>query len=83
MSGPINPLIMTVAQEHIPPEMRGRVFGMVSAGAFVAAPLGMVLAGYLLEYSSITITILIIASGYLLVTVAQMFNKSLRAMNRS
>lgn len=82
MSGPINPLIMTVAQEHIPQEMRGRVFGMVSAGAFVAAPLGMVLAGYLLEYSSITITILIIAAGYLFVTVAQIFNKSLSAMNR-
>ncbi len=82
MSGPINPLIMTVAQEHIPQEMRGRVFGMVSAGAFVAAPLGMVLAGYLLEYSSITITIFIIAAGYLFVTVAQIFNKSLSAMNR-
>ena len=82
MSGPINPLIMTVAQEHIPPEMRGRVFGLLSAGAFVAAPLGMLLAGYLLEYTSIRITITVIAAGYLLVTAAQIFNKTLVAMNR-
>ena len=83
MSGPINPLIMTVAQEHIPAEMRGRVFGLLSAGAFVAAPLGMLLAGYLLEYTSIRITITVIAAGYLLVTMAQIFNKSLHTMNRS
>jgi MFS family permease len=82
MASPINPLIMTVTQEHIPPEMRGRVFGMISAGAFVATPLGMLLSGYLLELSSITFTILVIASGYLLVTVGQVFNKSLHAMNR-
>ena len=82
MSGPINPLIMTVAQEHIPPEMRGRAFGLLSAGAFIAAPLGMLLAGYLLEYTSIRITITVIAAGYLLVTAAQIFNKTLAAMNR-
>jgi len=82
-AGPINPLIMTVAQENIPADMRGRVFGMTSAGAFVAVPLGMLIAGYLVEFTSIKFTILIIAAGYLVVTITQVFNKSLEAMECS
>ena len=46
--GPGNPLIFTVAQERAPRELRGRVFGTVTA---IAAPLGMVLSGQLQHFS--------------------------------
>ncbi|HXV42421.1 MAG TPA: MFS transporter [Anaerolineae bacterium] len=80
-AGPINPILMTVFQERIPPEMRGRVFGMIMAIALMAAPLGMVLTGYLLERLTVTVTLLIIAACYLLVTIGQIFNPALRDMD--
>lgn len=76
-AGPINPVIMTVAQERVPPGMRGRVFGLMTSGAYIATPLGMLLIGYLVEYLSVTTTILLIAGGYFLVTTAQFFNQVL------
>jgi len=82
LTGPLNPLIMTVMQEQVPSQMRGRVFGMISAGAYIATPLGILLAGFLMESLSVYITISVIAAGYLLVTCTQIFNKSLLAMNR-
>jgi MFS family permease len=80
-AGPLNPLLMTVFQERIPAEMRGRVFGMLMAIALVAAPLGMVLTGYLVENLTVTTTLLIIAACYLLVTLGQLFNPALREMD--
>jgi MFS family permease len=76
-AGPINPVIMTVAQERVPHGMRGRVFGLMTSGAYIATPLGMLLTGYLVEFFSVTTTILIIAGGYFLVTTAQFFNRVL------
>jgi MFS family permease len=82
LAGPLNPIIMTVMQEQVPSQMRGRVFGLISAGAYIATPLGILVAGYLMESFSVFITISIIAAGYLFVTCTQIFNKSLLAMNR-
>src|SRR5574338_532956 len=42
-AGPINPIISTVIFERVPPAMRGRVLGPLTAGAWVAMPLGMLL----------------------------------------
>jgi MFS family permease len=76
-AGPINPVIMTVAQERVPAGMRGRVFGLMTSGAYIATPLGMLLIGFLVEYLSVSTTILFIAGGYFLVTTAQFFNQVL------
>jgi MFS family permease len=54
-AGPINPLLATIAQERVPTNLRGRVFGIVSAGAFAALPLGVLLAGYLLVTLSLLV----------------------------
>lgn len=80
-AGPINPLLMTVFQERTPAELRGRVGGITMAVAFVAAPLGMVLAGYLVERLTLTVTLAVIASCYLLVTVGQIFSPALHEMD--
>lgn len=79
--GPINPLVYTVAQERIPAEMRGRVFGMFTAIGFVAMPFGMVLTGYLLENTSLRITLIILAVGYLVMTLSLLVNPALHDMN--
>jgi MFS family permease len=46
-AGPLNPIIGAVEFERIPPNMRGRVFGAITAGAWLAMPLGMLLGGVL------------------------------------
>ncbi|NJM09008.1 MFS transporter [Candidatus Gracilibacteria bacterium] len=33
-AGPVNPLVMTLIQERVPPQLRGRVFGVLTAIAF-------------------------------------------------
>ncbi|MFN2204250.1 MAG: MFS transporter [Caldilineaceae bacterium] len=80
-AGPLNPVIMTVTQSRVPAEMRGRVFGMMSALAFMAAPLGMVVTGYCTERLGVSTTLAGIAFFYLLVTAIQAFNPTLRDMD--
>jgi predicted MFS family arabinose efflux permease len=45
LAGSINPLLVTVRHERIPPELRERVFSTFSAIASVAQPLGAALGG--------------------------------------
>ncbi|HYO92524.1 MAG TPA: MFS transporter, partial [Pyrinomonadaceae bacterium] len=73
-SGPLNPIIMTVMQERVPAEMRGRVFGTMTAGAYLAVPLGMLLAGYMIEWRGVRTTLLIQAGIYLIITLSLLFN---------
>lgn len=79
-SGPLNPIIMTMAQERIPAELRGRVFGITTALAMIAIPLGTILSGLVIEGAGIVVTLLIMAACYLLVTVTMFFNPSFRVM---
>ena len=48
-AGPLNPIIGAVEYERIPKNMRGRVGGAISAGAWSAMPLGMLAGGVLTE----------------------------------
>ena len=64
-AGPVNPLIATVYQERVPAGMRGRVFGLRSAVAMAAAPLGVLLGGVVIERWGLTV--LFGAQGALLV----------------
>lgn len=82
-SGPLNPIIMTVMQERVPAELRGRVFGTMTAGAYLAVPLGMLLTGYMVELTSVRTTLLIQASIYLAITLSLLINPALRQMNKA
>lgn len=82
-SGPLNPIIMTVVQERVPAEMRGRVFGTMTAGAYLAVPLGMLLAGYMVEWRGVGTTLLIQAGIYLAITLSLLVNPSLREMDKA
>ena len=82
-SGPLNPIILTVVQERVPAEMRGRVFGTMTAGAYLAVPLGMLLAGYMVEWKGVRMTLLAQAIVYLIVTLTLLINPALREMNKN
>jgi MFS family permease len=80
-SGPLNPIIGTVAQEHIPAALRGRVFGVISAGANMAMPIALIGVGYLLQVTSVQVVLLAEAVCYLAVTLSMLFSHSLRAID--
>ncbi|MDP9381026.1 MAG: MFS transporter [Chloroflexota bacterium] len=80
-AGPLNPIIQTVGYERIPAHMRGRVFGAVTAGAYVAMPLGVLVAGYALERIGISATLIAVAACYLVVTASLFLNPALREMD--
>ncbi len=69
-------------QERVPANMRGRVFGTMTAGAYLAVPLGMLLAGYLIQWTSVRTTLLLQAGCYLIITLSLLINPALREMDK-
>jgi MFS family permease len=80
-AGPLNPVIDTVFLERVPPAMRGRVFGVTQATAWVAIPLGVLVAGAIIETIGLRATLLASGGGYLAITVAARFSASLRDLD--
>ncbi len=78
--GPLNPLIMTVAQERIPEAMRARVFGAITAGVLIGIPVGTVASGYLVTLFGLKSTLLAMGISYLITTCSLLFNPGLRDM---
>jgi MFS family permease len=81
VGGPLNPLSVTVRQERIPAELRGRVFSTFSAIAMVSAPFGIALAGLLIEQRGLPWTLLIWAGCYTIVSVGMLFVPALRELD--
>jgi predicted MFS family arabinose efflux permease len=80
-SGPLNPLLATVAYERVPPHMRGRVLGATVAGAYLAIPAGALLGGLVVDRFGVGATLFGIGVCYLAVTSAGVFNPTLRQMD--
>ncbi|MEA4907672.1 MAG: MFS transporter [Chloroflexi bacterium] len=81
-AGPINPIIGAVEFERIPPDMRGRVFGAVTAGAWVAMPLGTLLGGLFTERFGLGPVLTLLGLAYLVTTLSIALVPDMRAMNR-
>ncbi|HUG16516.1 MAG TPA: MFS transporter [Thermomicrobiales bacterium] len=81
LAGPVSPLLMTLLQERTPDGMRGRVFGMVMATAWIAMPLGMLLSGLALEYFGVRATIIAITAGSVAASLTLFVNPALREMD--
>lgn len=79
-SGPINPLLMTIFQERTPADMRGRIFGMIQALAWLTMPLGMLAAGLALEQFGLRVTIAGVAIGFVGTTLTLLVNPSLHEL---
>jgi MFS family permease len=81
-AGPLNPVIDTVFFERVPDGMRGRVFGVTQAAAWIAVPLGVLVAGPLLEAAGIQGTIWIVFAIYLATTLAATIHPAFHGMDR-
>jgi MFS family permease len=68
-AGPLNPILMTVMQERVPAEMRGRMMGIIMAIAWVAIPAARLLAGFLIDGIGLIPAVSTMAIAYLVVTV--------------
>ena len=81
ISGPNGPLVATVLQERTPEGLRGRVFGTTTAIGFTAAPLGVAVAGYVVDAIGVRPTLIGSAILFLGVICALAYDRGLRAMD--
>ncbi len=81
-AGPLNPIIGAVEFERIPPDMRGRVFGAVTAGAWLAMPFGMLLGGVLTESFGAFPMLIGLGIAYFITTLSMAFIPAMKEMNR-
>ena len=81
-AGPLNPILGAVEYERIPKNMRGRVGGAISAGAWSAMPLGMLIGGVLTERLGVQPMLLGLGVIYLITTLSMAFIPAMKEMNR-
>jgi MFS family permease len=81
-AGPLNPIIGAVEYERVPKNMRGRVGGAVSAGAWSAMPLGMLIGGVLTEQLGVRPMLLGLGVIYFITTLSMAFIPAMKEMNR-
>jgi MFS family permease len=81
-AGPLNPIIGAVQFERIPPNMRGRVFGAITAGAWIAMPMGMLIGGVFTEKFGVILMFIGIAIAYFATTISMAFVPAMKEMNR-
>lgn len=81
--GPIDPLLNTIYQERTPQEIRGRVFGLIDATAFIAVAPGRLFAGYMIERFGVALALAIVGTGYVLMVLGMFLNPALRDMSRT
>jgi MFS family permease len=80
-TGPYGPIVMTIFQERVPADYRGRVFGMALALDNATTPLAILLTGYLLDAFGLTPILVALATINLVVTVAVVLHPALRGMD--
>jgi MFS family permease len=68
--------------ERIPPDMRGRVFGAITAGAWIAMPLGMLIGGVFTEKFGVIPMFIGLAIAYFTTTISMAFIPAMKEMNR-
>ena len=78
--GPVNPLIDTIAYERVPAAMRARVFGALTAGVMLGAPLGGLLAGVLAPAIGVEPSMLLFGVVYSVATLSLLVNPRLRVL---
>jgi MFS family permease len=81
-AGPISPIVGAVEFERIPPHMRGRVFGAITAGVGLAMPLGLLLGGVLTENLGTFIMMVGLATAQFILTLSMAFIPAMKEMDR-
>lgn len=81
-AGPISPIIGAIELERVPPHMRGRVFGAITAGVGLAMPLGLLVGGVLTEKLGIFVMMIGLAASQFLLTVSMAFLPAMKEMGK-
>ena len=81
-ASPLNPIIETALYERVPSGMRGRVFGSITAGAWLTMPAGMLLSGFLTETFGLQTLLIALSLTYPLATLSMLFIPALRELDR-
>ncbi|WP_104135889.1 MFS transporter [Cryobacterium sp. Y62] len=81
-AGAINPILGAVELERVPEHMRGRVFGLINAGAWAGVPFGALLGGIAADTIGLTVAFGIVAIVYTLVTLSPLSGGAWRQMER-
>lgn len=82
ISGPNGPLITTILQERTPTALRGRVFGATTALSFAGGPLGVLVAGGLLQTIGTQPTLLGGTAIFLAVAVVLALDRGLHELDQ-
>lgn len=80
-AGPINPIIDAVLYERVPGDMRGRVFGTITAGAWLTMPLAMLIAGVAAQGLGLRPVLIACGVIYILTTVSAIFIPAMRELD--
>ena len=80
--GPVNPVINVVMQERSPERMRGRVLGVFTSSAYAAGPLGLLLAGPLVDHLGVKGAFMTLALALTVVGLATIALPDLRDLDR-
>ncbi len=81
VSAPVNPIIFTVIQEIVPTSLLGRAMGAIFATAILAAPLGFLVSGVLVEVAGLGVTFTLAGSLLGLVTLYMARSRVLRRLS--
>ncbi|MET9801341.1 MFS transporter [Streptomyces sp. NPDC006368] len=79
--GTLNPILTTVMYERVPDELRSRVASATTAGVLLAAPLGGLGAGHLVERAGLGTALLTIGALYFAATLTPALFPSWREMD--
>lgn len=81
ISAPINPIFFTVIQEIVPSALLGRAMGAVFSTAIVAAPVGYLVSGLLVEVVGLGVTFSLAGTLLALVTLFMARSQALRGLS--
>ncbi|ANP72982.1 MFS transporter [Cryobacterium arcticum] len=81
-AGAINPILGTVELERIPEQLRGRVFGLINAGAWAGVPFGALLGGIAGDTIGLPLAFGIVAVLYTMITLSPLTGGTWRQMER-
>jgi len=80
--GASGPLFVTIYQERVPDDLRGRVFGSINASLSIIAPLGLLAAGWATEVGDVRLVLVTAAVVHVLATVALLVLPAYRELDR-
>jgi MFS family permease len=80
-AGAVSPIVGAIEFERIPPNLRGRVLGAITAGVGIAMPLGLLSGGVLTERLGTFVMILGLAATQFITAVSMAFIPAMKEMN--